>query len=75
MYNAQEAYDKMLNITISEVQIKNTTYTTSLLVKWLLPKLRNQCDWGCVKNGGLNGLLLGMYIGASSVEYLQEVFH
>ena len=31
-------------------------------------KVRNKCDWGCVENGGLNGLLIGMYIGATPME-------
>ena len=29
---------------------------------------KNQCDWGCVENGGLNGLLVLMYIGATPME-------
>ena len=36
--NAQEVYDKILNITISKVQIKRTTHTNLFLFKWLLPK-------------------------------------
>ena len=33
-------------------------------------KVRNKCCWGCVENGGTNGLLVGMYIGATLMEYL-----
>ena len=36
-------------------------------------KVRNKCGWGCVENGGLNWLLVGMYIGATPMEYLLEV--
>ena len=38
-------------------------------------KVINKCGWGCLENGGLNGLLGGMYIGATSMEYLLEVSH
>ena len=38
-------------------------------------KVRSKCGWGCVENGGLNGLLVGIYIGATPMEYLLEVSH
>ena len=31
-------------------------------------KVRNKCGWGCLENGGLNGLLVGMFIGATPME-------
>ena len=65
----------MLNIIIREVQIKSITHTTSILFKWLLSKSRNKCEIGCVENGGLNGFLVGMYLGAPPMEYLREVSH
>ena len=45
------------------------------MFKWLLTKLRDKCGWGCVENGGLNGLLVGIYIGATPMEYLLEISH
>ena len=44
-------------------------------LKGFYQKVRNQWDWGCVENGGLNGLLVGMYIDATPMEYLCEVSH
>ena len=35
--------------------------------------VRNKCDFGCVENGGLNELLVGKCIGATPMEYLQEL--
>ena len=38
-------------------------------------KVRNEFDWGCVENGGLNALLVGMCIGVTPKKCLLEVSH
>ena len=38
-------------------------------------KARNKCDWGCIENWNLNALLVGIYIGATPMEYLLEISH
>ena len=65
----------MLNITLRGCKSKGQQIQPHSCLNGFYQKVRNKCIWRCVGNEGLNGLWVGMYIGATHMEYLLEVSH
>lgn len=69
-------YMTLSKITISEVPIQKYNIPPhSCLNKTFAKEVRNKCGWGCLENGGLNGLLVKMFIGATPWNTFTEVSH
>ena len=71
-WDIQNARKYMTRCSTSYHRSTNQKYNTyHSCLNTFYHKVRNKCDWECVDNGGLNGLMVGMYMGRTPMEYLR----